>query len=910
MDEAMRFMPITIGTQLGSHEITALLGKGGMGEVYRARDTKLKRDVAIKILPDEFSRDTARASRFQREAEVLASLNHPNIAAIYDLEEANDTRFLVLEFVEGETLADRIQRGPLPIEEALEIARQICEAVEAAHQKGIIHRDLKPANVKITPDGKVKVLDFGLAKVLEPEEGSSNFSQSPTLLSGTLGGVILGTAPYMSPEQARGQTAGEQSDIWAFGAVLYEMLTGKPAFSGETLTDVLGGIVRMEPDWKALPETTPSLIRLLLRQCLQKNRSARLHHIADARIQIDAALNAASIDAPIAQPATASRGSKRWIVLAVLLPLAVAAAMTPFVVWYYRLASQDVGSVRFSVLPPDKAVFGQIGTQPNIALSPDGRKLAFIAAVAGVNRLWIRSLDSVEARPLVGTEGVSDAYSAPFWSPDSRFLAYFAQGRLRKIDVAGGPPQTLCDADESSGTWSRNNIIVFDGGERGGPLERIPATGGKPEPVTALDGARHEESHLYPHFLPDSDHFLFLARGTLSESNAIMVGSLTSKEVKLLINADSRAEYDPSGYLLYVRGESLMAVRFDAGKLQVHGDPLPIADGVRYRATAGGTAVTLSRNGVLAYRTVNAVTGNYKLTWLDRSGKVLGTLGEAGFNINPKLSPDGKKVAVQRFDPQTGNTDIWIIDALRGISTRLTFDAGADHDPVWSPNGEQIAFSSDQKQSGLYLKASTGAGNPQLILKSLSAPAVWDWSPDGKFIAYNPVREGGREISVLSLFAKRGPLTYLAKSNFFQGLAQFSPDGRWLAYVSTESGTFEVYVQSFPTPSGKWQISTIGGIMPRWRRDGKEIFYIGNDRKLRAVPVRPSDKGFDISTPEVLFEVPASGGGAATALLGRVAGYDVAADGQRFLFNVLVGEAANTPTPITVITNWTTMLKR
>jgi Tol biopolymer transport system component/tRNA A-37 threonylcarbamoyl transferase component Bud32 len=909
MDEAMRFMPITIGTQLGSHEITALLGKGGMGEVYRARDTKLKREVAIKILPDEFLRDPARASRFQREAEVLASLNHPHIAAIYDLEEANDTRFLVLELVEGVTLAERIQRGPIPIEEAFEIARHICEALEAAHEKGIIHRDLKPANVKITPDGKVKVLDFGLAKVLEPEEGSSNFSESPTLLSGTLGGVILGTAPYMSPEQARGQAAGEQSDIWAFGAVLYEMLTGKPAFNGETLTDVLGGIVRTEPDWTALPETTPSLIRLLLRQCLQKNRAARLHHIADARIQIDAALNMASINAPIAQRATAPRRSTLWMVLAILLPLAVAATAVTFIVSYYRLASQDVISVRFSVPPPDKAEFGQVGTQPNIALSPDGRKLAFFAVAGGVNRLWIRPLDSVEARPLVGTEGVITASSTavPFWSPDSRFVAYFAQGRLKKIDVAGGPPQTICDADGFSGTWSQNNIIVFDAGGNGGPLKRIPAGGGKPEPVTALDATRHEENHLYPYFLPDNDHFLFLVRGADPENNAIMAGSLTSKEVKLVINGNSRAAYDPSGYLLYVREGSLIAVPFDTGKLQVQGDPLPIAEAVRYNPAAGGAAITLSRNGVLAYRTFNTVTGNYKLTWLDRTGNALSTLGEAGFNINPKLSPDGKRVAVQRFDPQTGNTDIWVIDALRGIPTRLTFDAGADRDAVWSPNGEQIAFSSDQKQGGLYVKSSAGVGNQELILKT-PVRGVWDWSADGKFIAYIPGRGG--EISVLPLFGKREPLTYLPGSNIIQGLAQFSPDGHWVAYVSTESGKFEIYVQSFPTPSGKRQISTNGGLVPRWRRDGKEVFYIGNDRKLRAVPVRSGDKGFDISMPEVLFEVPAGVPAGNLGTTAEVSGYDVAADGRRFLFNVLAGPAADMPTPITVITNWTASLKR
>jgi len=898
-----------VGSNVGPYEVVGLLGKGGMGEVYRARDSRLKRDVAMKILPAAISQDPDRVSRFQREAEVLASLNHPNIAAIHDLQRIDGSSFLILELVEGETLADRIARGPLQIEDALRIAKQIAEALETAHEKGVVHRDLKPANVKITPSGTVKVLDFGLAKVFEQESQSTNFSQSPTLMTGTLGGVVLGTAPYMSPEQARGQAVGDQTDIWAFGVVLYEVLTGKAAFSGETLTDVLGGIVRTDPDWAALPRETPLVIQLLLRQCLEKNRAARLHHIGDARIQIEAALNNAVISSLAASaPPAASRRPRLWIALAVLLPLAVAAATVPFVLEYYRLLSTDVGSVRFSVAAPPKSEFSQGGTAPYIAISPDGKQLAFIAVSGGTSSLWIRSLDSVEARPLVGTEGVSLASSpAPFWSPDSRFLAYFSQGKLKKIDVTGGPAQTICDGEGSSGTWNRDNVIIFDPGGAGGVLKRVQAAGGKAEPLTALNVTRQEQSHLYPHFLPDGDHFLFLSRTAVPENNAIMVGSLSSKDVKLVIKADSRPAYDRSGQLLYVREQSLMAHHFSLRNLQISGDPYPIAESVRYNSATGAASITVSGNGVLVYRAGNAVVGNnYKLTWMDRSGKLIGTLGNSGNYANPELSPDGKRVAVERLDPATRTSHIWVLDTVRGVSTRLTFTPGNDRFPVWSPDGEQIIFSSGQSQPGeLYAKASTGAGTEQPL--KTQAWAVWDWSEDAKAIVYSYMP---RDISILPLSGNKSPVTYVPQSIFFRSSAQLSPDGKWLAYTSNESGNTEVYVQSFPTPSGKWMISTNGGAAPRWRHDGKEIFYIAADQKLMAVTVRPDDKNLAISSAGALFEAPLGSG--VSLALGRGGAsrqqYDVTSDGQRFLFNVLVDEAAETP--ITVVTNWTSSLKK
>jgi Tol biopolymer transport system component len=900
-------MTLAIGTQLGSLEITALLGKGGMGEVYRARDFKLKREVAIKILPEEFSRDNERVNRFQREAEVLASLNHPNIAAIYDLQEANGTRFLVLELVQGETLFERIARGPIPIKEALDIAHHICEALEAAHEKGVVHRDLKPANIKITTEGKVKVLDFGLAKAVETQTSPINASHSPTMMSGTLAGVILGTAAYMSPEQARGQAVNSQSDIWSFGVVLYEMLTGKPAFTGETITDVIGRIVTLDPDWSVLPETTPPAIKRLLRNCFHRNRAARLHHIGDAKIEIDGALSdpstaAATTAAPAAPdgPVAARRRPLLWIAANAALLLIAAAIVMPFVTGYFRLASRDIGVVRFSVPQPEKGRFSEAPNAPYVSISPDGRHLAFIAESGGTSRIWVRTLDTLEARPLMTTEGV--AHYPTFWSPDSRFIGFFAQGKLKKIEIAGGPAQSICDAPamgSPAGTWNRDGIIVFSGGdsfEEAGPLKRVPAGGGTPEAVTSLDQSRQERGHEWPYFLPDGDHFFFLANsGPNSEQNGIFVGSLSSKKVQLVSHINSRMVYDPAGYLLFVRDRSLMALPFDAKKLQATGDPFPIAEQVRSRAS-GQASLTVSANGVLAYRTGADDVGADKLTWLDRSGKELDTAGPAGNYRNVKLSPDEKRIAVQRSDSRDEFEDIWVIDVARGVPTRLTFGQ-PNRFPVWSPNGDQIAFSRGSQDPAIYIKPSSGAGTEDLLLKS--AGPVVAWSADGKFILY---LAGRGSLTVLPLFGDRKPFEYLPRTTFQRTDAQLSADGRWVAYRSDESGKDEVYIQSFPVPSAKSRISTGGGAAPRWRRDGKEIFYLDPDQKLMSVPIRAAARTLEISTPVPLFEM-------------RVAvdsrsphQYDVTGDGQRFLVSSPVTQSA--ATPITVVVNWTAGLKK
>jgi len=882
-------LSVTIGTKLGSYEITALLGKGGMGEVYRARDTKLKREVAIKILPEEFSSDADRVIRFQREAEVLASLNHSNIAAIYDLQEAASSRFFVLELVEGETLAGRIARGAIPIDETLSIAKGICGALEAAHEKRIIHRDLKPANIKITHQGRVKVLDFGLAKLFATDDSPSSPSDSPTLLS-ISAGVILGTASYMSPEQARGQTVDAQSDIWAFGCLIYEMLTGRQAFAGETTTDILSGIVRIDPDWTLLPADTPQLLRLLLRQCLQKNRAARLHHIGDARIQLEAA----AIDTASAAAATAVVEGKKRRPLQWIASIAVLVAMAAGLVRYLQEVPTDRRALRFSIPWPEKALPYLSPIEPFPSISHDGRTAAFIATSDGIQHVWLRSFDSLDAKPLAGTEG---AGYFPFFSPDDRFIGFFAQGKLKKIGVAGGPARVISDARGGfAGAWNRDGVIIFSIIPEGG-LYRISADGGNVEPLTTPDASRHETSHISPEFLPDGDHFLFLSRTASTDTYAIMARSLRSKEIRFVLNANSFARYD-SGHLLYVRDGILTAQRFDASKLRITSDAVTVAEQIP--GLLGAYSFSVSGNGTLIYRT-RSVAGNRRLQWFDRSGKSLGSVGPAGAYRNPELSPDGKRIAVEVTDPQTQNDDIWIIDVATGVPNRWTFEPGFDMYPIWSATGEQIVFGTSRNGAeNIYLKGTSG-GAEELIFKGAAIPR--DWSRDNRFLVYGVGPSS--QLMVLPLIGDRKPFPYLPYSTGY-GQARISPDGKWLAFYSSESGRSEVYVQNFPVPSEKYQISTNGGISPRWRRDGKEIFYLAPDRKLVAVPLRTTDQGVEVSAASVLFGLVDTGPD--TNAYGGRQQYDVTADGRRFLVNVAADEKA--ATGMTVVSNWLATIKR
>jgi Tol biopolymer transport system component len=887
-------MTLAIGTQFGSHEIIALLGKGGMGEVYRARDTKLKREVAIKILPEEFSRDADRISRFQREAEVLASLNHPNIANIYDLEEEGNSRYLVLELVEGETLADRIARGPIPVSDALKITRQIADALEAAHEKGIIHRDLKPANIKETPDGQVKVLDFGLAKAMASAPVSATLSNSPTLLSASMAGMIIGTAAYMSPEQARGREADRRSDIFAFGCVLYEMITGHQAFRGEDVSDVLASVMKLDPDFSRWPaDLNPRLLELL-RRCLAKDRKHRWYAAGDLRVELET-ISAAPPGRIVETIPTAIRQPlwKRAIPIAITAVIAAAAALG---VAYWNRAPADASAIRFVVVPPDKAsFFAQLAMTH--AISPDGRKLAFIANEgAGRRLIWVRPLDSLIAQPLAGTDDASN----PFWSPDSRSIGFYStQGKFKKVDASGGPPQTVCDAVSPFGaTWSRDGVILF--GSNTGVIQRVSAAGGTPSPVTMLDKSRQETNHKLPYFLPDGKHFLYLAASSQPENTAIYVGSIESKETKRLFVASSVAEYAPPGFLLFVREHTLMAQGFDASKLQVTGDAFPIVEDVDALANGAGS-FSVSQNGTLSYRNGTG-TGISQLAWFDRNGAQSEKVGEPGDYRGLYLSPDGKRVVVHAHEGTATGGNLWVVDWMRGTNTRLTFEATHEGQAVWAPDGDKIVYASLRPTiSDLYQKAS-GAEEP--LLQSSSNKVPTDWSLDGKFLLYS--QGSPRNLFILPMTGvDRKPMPFL-QTKFDENQGSFSPDVRWIAYTSNESGTYQIYVQPFPASGAKWQISATGGAFPRWNRNGRELFYIANDGKLMSVAVRSNGPNFEADVPKALFDarLPATvTGGNATFIP-----YAVSADGQRFLITVGVSDRALAP--ITVLVNWTAALNK
>lgn len=874
-------MSVTIGTQLGSHEITALLGKGGMGEVWRARDTKLKREVAIKILPDEFSRDPNRLARFEREAEVLASLNHPNIAAIYEFVEAQGSRFLVLELVEGETLAERIKRGPIPVDEALSIANSICDALEAAHEKGIVHRDLKPANVKITHDGKVKILDFGLAKAME-QTPATTLSNSPTLLSmaATNAGVILGTAAYMSPEQAAGKPVDKRTDIWSFGVVLWEMLTGKGLFEGETVSHTLAAVLTKDPDWTQLPAGTPAAARRLLRRCLERERKRRLPDIGAARLEIEEAKAGGPVD-DAATAVAPRRSILPWVAAGLF-----AAATLVLVFLHFDRSPESPHVYKFSVLLPENATFSEFEAP---AVSPDGRRLVFPAILDDKEALWMRDLDSLTTHLLPGTEGGSQ----PFWSPDSRLIAFFANGKLKKVDVAGGLAVTLCDApDPRGGAWSKNDVILF-APTNGSPLLRVPAAGGNATPETEINRAMGEASHREPSFLPDGRHFLYSAAGSDRGRSAVYVGDLDSKSRVMVVPINSNAVYASPGYILFMQKGTLMAQAFDAGTLRTSGDAVPIVEQVRSEGNAIHGQFSVSQNGVLVYLSGTAWR-NVEVTWFDRSGKASGILGPPGEKEWAKISPDGSTVAMDRRDPQTGIFDIWLHNLTRGTDSRLTFGPSDSRFPVWSPDGGHIAFLSG---ADLYQKAIGGTAQDTTLEKGVN-PSRWarDWSRDGRYIIEE---EGLGHIGIwaLPLFGDRKPFRYL-QNEFRGGDAKLSPNGQWMAYSSNETGRYEVYVATFPTPTGKWQVSTNGGRFPVWSRDGKELFFIALDRNMMAAAVSGASSKFEAGVPKPLF---------ATRLAQLNPMYDVSEEG-RFLIPTEV-ERENAAA-ITAVVNWTVELKK
>jgi Tol biopolymer transport system component len=906
-------MAIQSGTHLGPYEIVSAIGAGGMGEVYRARDTKLGRDVAIKVLPDAFARDTERMARFQREAKILASLNHPNIATIYGLEDSDGTRALVMELVEGPTLADRIREGPISIDDALRIARQICDALEYAHERGIIHRDLKPANVKVAAEDTVKILDFGLAKAMESEAASLDISTSPTLSRlATIQGVLLGTAAYMSPEQAKGKSVDRRADIWALGCVLYEMLTGKMAFQGEAVTDTLAAVIRAEPDWSQLPPATPMRVRVLLQRSLQKDPKQRLRDIGDARISFDEVLSGAPDLAPVGRAEAAAVPIwQRVLPWAIAATAVAAAAVGVWAPWRAATTPAPAEPVRLQISLPEKLTLAPSGT---FALSPDGRQLAFAGVGSdGVQRIWVRALDSIEARPLPGSE--APVVPAFFWSPDSRFIAFDAGGKLKKVPVAGGPAETICDLDANAqgGSWNRDGVIIF--GTANGGLMRVSAAGGSASPLTVLDPSRHEARHILPSFLPDGRHFLYVRLSSTSstpENNGVHVGSLDAKpeeqSSKLLVATQYGAAYVPtsggdSGQLLFVRDGTLFAQPFDARRLELSAEPVTVAEQIG--SNLGFAFFSVSVSDRLVYRAGSGL-GNSQLTWFDRQGKVLSTSGEPGAYVMLALSPDGTRAAATEGDRSSG---LWLLDFSRSTRTRFTFGPSAAVDPVWSPDGNRIIFRSGPGGApDLYQKLASGVKDEELLLKSTEMKYPTSWSRDGRFLLYTIRETKGRlGLWVLPLEGDRKPWPFL-RTEFNERDGQFSPDGHWVAYISDESSRTEIYVRAFSPDSagaasvagGKWLISTGGGTAPRWRGDGKELFYLGPDGKLMAVEVT-TDPVFRTGTPKVLFQAP-------QVLPSIVTFWDLAADGKRFLFPAPIAQSE--PAPFTVVLNWPSLLKK
>ena len=858
--------PVAVGKRLGAYEIIGLLGAGGMGEVYRARDTKLRREVAIKVLPREFQNDPARLVRFEREALVLASLNHSHIAAIYGLEEFQGLRFLVLELVEGPTLAERIASGPIPADEAVGTAVQIMGAMEYAHERNVIHRDLKPANIKITADGRVKVLDFGLAKALAGPDATTDPANSPTVtIGGTAAGVILGTAAYMSPEQARGKPLDKRTDIWSFGVVLYEMLTGRQPFQCDTVSETLASVLKEQPDLNQVP----AHLQPLLRSCLQKDPKQRLHDIADGRLLLEAAP---------APPKTAQTPRLAWTVAV----CAIVAVLS--LGWLYLRKPAEQPRVFKLSIPAPEGTFTPAAPE----ISPDGRHVAFGVVTAGRQRLWVRDLDSFTSRSLPGTEG---GYR-PFWSPDSRTIAFFANGELKRTDPAGGPALTICDSPTGFfGAWSKGNTILFT--PRPGGLFSVPAAGGTPVPVTSFEPAS-VLFHAVRAFLPDGHHFLYTAVTGPGNEGIVYAGDLNSNSRSRVLEGKLAAY--ASGYLLFMRGQTLMAQPFDEGRLHTTGNPEPVADSVKVESR-GPPLVSASENGVLVYLPVDTGVLMSQLTWFDRSGKSLGVAGASGEILFPAISPDGASIALDRQDLQ--NSGIWLKDPAHGSDMRLTPGHIKVSNPVWSPDGRRIAFST-LNQSGMvyqvYQHVLGEAGEDQPLDVDTRSKVLEDWSRDGRYLIETALDSNkAGHIWVLPLFGDRKAYPLLhSEANELE--TKLSPDTHWLAYASDETSRKEVYVVGFPKLDGKWQISTGGGDRPVWSRDGKELYFISADQKMMSVGIKSGDR-FDYTAPKPLFDTPIS----------PFASFDIAKDG-RFLIPVPMEQGG--ASEIDVIVNWTAALKR
>ena len=872
-----------------------------MGEVYRATDTKLRRDVSLKVLPAAFVRDDDRMARFGREAQMLAALSHPNIAAIYGVEESDGVRALVMELVEGQTLAGRIAAGPIPIEESLHIARQIAEALEYAHERGVIHRDLKPANVKITPDGIVKVLDFGLAKAASDDPPISDPSLSPTLTIGpTVAGVILGTAAYMSPEQAHGRTADRRADIWSFGAVLYEMLTAKLAFPSESVSDTLASVLKLEPDWNALPATTPAAIRKLIRQCLTKDRKQRLQAIGDARI---------AIDDYVAHPSealiVARRSQSR-------LPWGVAAALGLFLIlalgaWWRTRRPEPKPLIRLSVeMGPDAMLTGIGG--PHAVISPDGTRVVYrIQGADGKQRLATRSLDQSQATPLAGTENGT----SPFFSPSGQWVGFFADGKLKKILAQGGGAATLCDAPSGRGaSWGDDDNIVA-ALELSSGLSLVSSSGGIPRPLTQLNKEKREQTHRYPQVLPEAKAVVFVASPSLSYYEAsVEVQSLKTGVRKTLQRGAYFGHYLSSGHLIFMRQGVLFAAPLDLDWLELYGPPVPVLEDVPSGAGSGSAHFHFSETGTIVYRSGTGANEATSILWLENSGKTQALHTNPGVYTSPRFARDGTRLAVAVRE--SGKSDVWVYDLDRDSIMRLTSGPGENHSPVWTPDGQRIAFGST---GGVFWKRADGAGEEQRLTEGSNLQTPTSFSPDGKRLAFTEQGSGtGPDIWTQPIGFRDGdqpkpgkPEPFLRTVNT-ELFPEFSPDRRWLAYASNESGRLEVYVRPFPGPGGKWQISNGGGLFPMWSPKARELFYLAADRRIMVASYTAKGDSFLADKPRLWSErrLPDSG------TVGLIPSFAIAPDGKRFaiLMPTDTADEQKPPTQMTFLFNFFDNLRR
>jgi Tol biopolymer transport system component len=883
-------MSLSQGTKLGPYEILGPLGAGGMGEVYRARDTRLDRTVAVKVLPANLSSDPNLRQRLEREARAVSKLSHPNICTLHDIGHQDGMDFLVMELVEGETLEQRLMKGPLPTEQTVRYAAQIADALARAHKQGITHRDLKPANVMLTKAG-AKLMDFGLAKQAEKAPLAAALTEMTMEQSKLTGeGTIVGTFQYMAPEQLEGKEADARTDVFALGEVIYEMATGKPAFAGKSRASLIASILTNEPPpiTQLQPMSPPALERVI-RRCLAKDPEERWQSASDLASELNWILEAGS-SASVAVPALRGKGTSRsaWISAAVAGVAALA-----FAILYFWHPEQARFPIRTFIPPPEDSAFiffGDAAGPP--VLSPDGRNLVFLAASqSGAPRLYLRPLDSLEAHPLPGTENAM----FPFWSPDGRMVGFFADGKLKTTDIQGGGAIPICDAPNSrGGSWAPDGTILF-APEFRSALYRVPAAGGTPVQVTRMDEAKHT-SHRWPFFLPDGKHFLYLAinhQNPQDENDAIYYASLDGKENRLLVHTFSDGQY-ASGFLLYLRNGVLEAQRFSPESGQLKGDPNPVVSGVTEDGSTWRGIFTVSANGMLVYS--GGAQSQTQLAWFDRSGKQMETVGEKFPGVsggNMRLSPGGDRIALAL---EGTVTDIWVMDVARGVRTRLTFGPVGNNNPVWSPDGKWVAYNTITRHGTTINRRPAAGGGEELVfpegdtLRTLS-----DWSPDGKYLLYEKGALGTRqEIWAAPLSGDQKPFPVVPPGAFYSNSPRFSPDGKWVAYQSNESGRVEIYVVPFRGGQGKWQVSTSGGAFPIWRRDGKEIFYVSTDGFLSGVPIATGSDQIQPGKPEPLFRAAADA-------------YDVSPDGKRLLLDVVGDQNVK---PVTVVLNWTAEMKK